>query len=194
MQLLIRRAVVILWVVVLVHCLVPATAVNEDVELEDAIHYFEKENAEGGSFRVSADDASSIESWVIAIRRELHRVPELLYDLPATSKIVLDTLDELKIPYQYPIAQHGIVATLGTSDYPCIALRAGTAPYVTLHRHFCFHCTSLLNELCCCCLRKDMDALPIHEEVEVEFKSGTDGQMHGSDSVDWSCPPLNLKN
>ena len=32
-------------------------------------------------------------------------------------------LDALDIPYQYPYAKHGIVATLGTGKPPCIALR-----------------------------------------------------------------------
>lgn len=32
-------------------------------------------------------------------------------------------LEALQIPYQHPYAKHGIVATLGTGEAPCIALR-----------------------------------------------------------------------
>jgi len=72
----------------------------------------------------------------------------LLYSLEKTSKYVRKTLDELKIPYEFPIATTGIVATIGTGHAPCVGLRA------------------------------DMDALPIDEAVDGPFKSRTPGQMH----------------
>src|SRR5204862_4467715 len=63
-------------------------------------------------------------------------------------EVVREVLDELNISYRFPIARTGIVATIGTGAEPCVALRA------------------------------DMDALPMHEEAEVEFKSRIPGRMH----------------
>ena len=85
-------------------------------------------------------------NWTVGVRRKLHATPELLYELDKTSALVRATLDELKIPYQWPVARQGIVATLGSGKPPCVALRA------------------------------DMDALPIHEDVQCDFKSKTAGK------------------
>ena len=89
--------------------------------------------------------AQEIERWIIDLRRKIHRKPELKYEEVETSKLVRTTLDELGIPYRWPVAETGVVATIGDSDGPCVALRA------------------------------DMDALPIHEEADVDFKSEVDG-------------------
>jgi len=92
--------------------------------------------------------AKKIQSWVIEKRREIHRHPELMYEEFVTSKLVQDTLKGLSIPFQNDIAITGVIGTIGNGNGPCIALRA------------------------------DMDALPIHEEVDVEFRSKIDGKMH----------------
>jgi len=92
--------------------------------------------------------AQQIRDWTVKHRRALHEQPELLYNLSETSKYVRGVLDSLHIPYQYPVAQQGIVATIGSGESPCVALRA------------------------------DMDALPIHEELTLDFRSRTDGKMH----------------
>lgn len=93
-------------------------------------------------------DARSHAEWITGIRRQLHRFPELGYQEVKTSQLVRDTLDELGIEYESGIAETGVVATLGTGESPCIGLRA------------------------------DMDALPIHEETDVSFRSEVDGKMH----------------
>ena len=82
------------------------------------------------------------------MRRRLHQTPELLYELEKISALVRQTLDELGISYQWPVARVGVVATLGSGKAPCVALRA------------------------------DMDALPIHEDVQCDFRSRTAGKMH----------------
>ena len=92
--------------------------------------------------------AREIEEWIIDRRRTIHRHPELMYEEVQTSKLVQDTLDELGIQYTAGIAETGVLATIGTGEGPCVALRA------------------------------DMDALPIHEETDVEFRSEVDGKMH----------------
>ena len=78
----------------------------------------------------------------------MHQNPELLYELHETSKIVADELDKLGVSYESGVAETGIIATIGNDRSRCVALRA------------------------------DMDALPIHEEADVEFRSRTDGKMH----------------
>jgi IAA-amino acid hydrolase len=92
--------------------------------------------------------ADSIRAWIVALRRELHRFPELAFQEVKTSALVRRTLDELGIAYRYPLAETGVVAVIGNGDGPCVALRA------------------------------DMDALPIREESGVEFSSEVDGTMH----------------
>lgn len=93
-------------------------------------------------------EAKDIQGWIVALRRRLHRHPELMYEEVETSRLVRETLDELGIDYRWPVAETGVVATLGTGGAPCVALRA------------------------------DMDALPIHEEADVDFRSEVDGKMH----------------
>jgi IAA-amino acid hydrolase len=94
------------------------------------------------------DEANSVRDWVVEIRRELHQYPELGYQEFRTSELVRRELEELGIPYRHPVAETGVVATLGSGDGPCVALRA------------------------------DMDALPVHEEAEVPFRSKIEGRMH----------------
>lgn len=92
--------------------------------------------------------ANDIKPWILEKRRKIHRHPELMYEEFETSKLVQETLAELEIPFQKDIAITGVVGIIGDGNGPCIALRA------------------------------DMDALPIHEEAQVDFKSEIDGKMH----------------
>ena len=95
-----------------------------------------------------ASQSKEIHQWIVEKRRTIHRHPELMYEEFETSKLVQNTLKELKIPYKKDIAITGVVGTIGNGNGPCIALRA------------------------------DMDALPIHEETDIDFKSEIDGKMH----------------
>ena len=89
-----------------------------------------------------------IHQWIVEKRRAIHRHPELMYEEFETSKLVQNTLSELGIEFEKDIAVTGVVGLVGNGEGPCIALRA------------------------------DMDALPIHEEADVEFRSEIDGKMH----------------
>lgn len=44
--------------------------------------------------------AEAIEPWLIDVRRRLHQVPELLYDLPATTALVTQELADMGISYK----------------------------------------------------------------------------------------------
>jgi hippurate hydrolase len=86
---------------------------------------------------------------IVALRRDIHREPELGFETEKTAEKVLDALDDLPLEIQTGVAENGVVATLrGGGDGPTVALRA------------------------------DMDALPIHEETGLPFASEEDGKMH----------------
>lgn len=87
---------------------------------------------------------------MVAVRRHLHSQPELSYCEHETSRYVQAQLSAAGIPFQNGIADTGIVAVIeGKNPH-----KATTA------------------------LRADMDALPIHEENDVSYKSKYAGIMH----------------
>lgn len=93
--------------------------------------------------------ASEIKDDVIAIRRELHKNPELSFKEYRTSAFIKASLDELGIPW-VSNANTGVLATIENQpdSGEIIALRA------------------------------DIDALPIQEETGFEFQSINPGVMH----------------
>jgi amidohydrolase len=86
----------------------------------------------------------------IEIRRAIHCNPELAFEEHETAALVCKKLTEYNIPFEKNIAKTGVVGILKgkTPDKKCIALRA------------------------------DMDALPILEENNVDYKSRNEGKMH----------------
>ena len=89
------------------------------------------------------------EDFIIGIRREIHRHPELKFDLPNTLAIVRRELDAIGVPYTEKYGKSSIVATINPDcKGPCFGIRA------------------------------DMDALPIQEKSGVSFSSEVNNVMH----------------
>lgn len=87
--------------------------------------------------------------YIIRIRRELHQIPEIGYDLPKTMAVVRRELEAMGIPYTESYGKSSIVATLNEGiGNKTIAIRA------------------------------DMDALPVQEETGLPFSSTHPGKMH----------------
>ncbi|MBB4824771.1 hippurate hydrolase [Sporosarcina luteola] len=118
------------------------------------------------------EESKAYEEQIIQDRRYLHQHPEIGFDLPNTQKYIQQRLDEMGIAYK----QCGKVPPEVKEKYA----RAGFGEQDK--------CTGVVATIGqgspCILLRADMDALPIQEEVESEFKSKKDGRMHacGHDS------------
>lgn len=112
------------------------------------------------------------EEQIIKDRRYLHQYPEVGFDLPNTQKYIQQRLDEMGIEYR----QCGVVPPEIREKY----VKAGFSVQE--------NCTGVVATIGqgkpCILLRADMDALPIQEEVESEYKSKKPGLMHacGHDS------------
>ncbi|MDF2669489.1 MAG: amidohydrolase [Paenibacillus sp.] len=93
------------------------------------------------------------EEELIAIRRDFHKHPEILYDVDRTAGIVADLLEQWGIQVERNVGKHfgkGVVGTL-----------KGARPGKTV------------------LLRADMDALPIQElNDELDYRSAYPGVMH----------------
>lgn len=96
--------------------------------------------------------AKEIASKAIQYRRHLHTYPELSYQEVKTMEYVSDVLTELNINHATHFGDTGVVAIIRGSkhplDMPCVGLRA------------------------------DLDALPILEQNDCDYKSKNDGIMH----------------
>ena len=86
------------------------------------------------------NECKDLQSYIVGMRRDLHKIPELGFDLPKTRAYVTAKLDEYGIPYTLSEKYSSIIATL-----------KGGKPGATV------------------ALRADMDALPIREETGVDY-------------------------
>jgi amidohydrolase len=90
---------------------------------------------------------------LVALRRRLHVIPELGLHLPDTQAAVLEALSGLDLE-----------VTTGESLSSVVAVLRGRAP--------------VQGERPVVLLRGDMDALPVAEEVDVDYRSERPGLMH----------------
>ena len=90
---------------------------------------------------------------LVGLRRRLHGIPELGLHLPDTQAVVLEALAGLDLE-----------VTIGTSLSSVVAVLRGRAP--------------VSGERPVVLLRGDMDALPVTEQVDVDYVSQRPGLMH----------------
>lgn len=98
------------------------------------------------------DYIDSLEEELISIRRELHQHPELLFDVHRTSAHVAEWLEQWGLEVRRHVGKHFGMGVVG--------ILKGERPGRTV------------------LLRADMDALPIHEENDLPYRSRLDGKMH----------------
>ncbi|HEY9640292.1 MAG TPA: M20 family metallopeptidase [Coleofasciculaceae cyanobacterium] len=94
-------------------------------------------------------DIRTLQPQLVEWRRTLHQQPELGFREQLTAALIDRKLTEWGIEHQTGIAQTGTIAILrGSQPGPVLGIRA------------------------------DMDALPVHEENQVPYRSQQDGLMH----------------
>ena len=99
--------------------------------------------------------AEELMPMVVALRREIHKFPELGLHLPETTRRAREALAGLDVDIVESKSTSSLIVTLkGASQGPTILLRG------------------------------DMDALPMPEDTDLDFKSRNEGRMHacGHDS------------
>jgi len=103
-------------------------------------------------FQLIAAKAADLYPKIKGYREHLHQHPELSYKEFETMAFVSERLSELGIPHETKVGGTGVVGIIRNDLHP--------------------------KEAICVALRADLDALPIHEENEVSYRSLRPGVMH----------------
>ena len=99
--------------------------------------------------RKMINECYDLQPQVVKIRRDLHRIPELGGDLPLTSAYIRNFLDSINVRWRPCVYDSGTIAEIkGEMPGGMIALRA------------------------------DVDALPIEEKTDADYRSQFPGRMH----------------
>ena len=146
-------------------------------------------------------DAKAIEDEIIAIRRELHRKPAIMYEEYAAQELVIEKLTELGLRYLLLFINYYFAPSAFhyQSHVPASTIRLShihnICHFISLHFYEYstrkMAITGVVSDLgadvnattntekpTVVVLRADMDALPIHEETDLAYKSEVDGVMH----------------
>ncbi len=94
---------------------------------------------------------SEIEKWMIELRRYFHMYPELGFEEYSTARKISDELEKLNIQHTLGVAGTGVVALIEGED-------------------------ASVNE--CIAIRADMDALPLQDAKNSDYKSRHKNKMH----------------
>lgn len=121
----------------------------QDVVLVQANHIGSAYHGQMDALSGLLEDATALLDGAIELRRDLHAHPELGLDLPRTQRAIVDRLAPL-----------GLTITLGEALSSVTAILDTGRPGPTV------------------LLRADMDALPMDEDTELDFKSTVSGAMH----------------
>ncbi len=92
--------------------------------------------------------ATEFQTDMVEMRRDLHRHPELSFQETRTAAVAAAAMEALGLDVRTAVGITGVVADLRNGNGPLIALRA------------------------------DMDALPVQESADHDYKSTVDGCMH----------------
>ena len=103
-----------------------------------------------------SDLIAALSPEITAIRRDFHKHPELMYDVQRTAGIVADKLREWGV--DEVVTGIGRTGVVGVIKGKGAGSGAGSGKVIGL--------------------RADMDALPIHEETNLEHRSSVPGKMH----------------
>lgn len=99
--------------------------------------------------KTMAEHAEVLSEKMSQWRRRIHQYPELSFQEHQTARFVVETLKKMKnIEIETGVGKTGVIGKISSGDGPVIAVRA------------------------------DMDALPIKEETNHDFKSRHEGVMH----------------
>lgn len=95
------------------------------------------------------EKCKELQDYIVSLRRDLHKIPEVGFDLPETQAYIAAELDRLGISYKKNQKDSGIIGEI-----------KGGQPGKTV------------------LLRADIDALPIQEDTGVPYASQHEGCMH----------------
>lgn len=94
------------------------------------------------------EEVSNVKQQIINWRHDLHKIPEVGYELHQTVSYICKQLDQMSISYSTMCDDSAVIGIINPGKERCLALRA------------------------------DIDALPIQEETGFEFSSTHPGKMH----------------